>query len=244
MGRRVGMFSAGAASAVACLIADPPLDVIVYCETGSEHEDNERFIGDCEAAFGWQVKRLRNPKFADTWAVWEWKQYIGSHMGAPCTSLLKMAPRIAFQKPDDTKILGYTADRKDSNRAARLRKNFFEETFEFPLIDRGITKQGCLSLLERRGVAPPLTYAQGLPHANCIPCCKSESPAYWALIRKLWPDKFERMAKLARKLNNRMVVYKGERIWLEDLPEDVPTTQPVQPRCDFLCELADMETDQ
>ena len=44
--RTISWFSCGAASAVATKLmpdAEP-----VYCETGSEHPDNERFFFDCE----------------------------------------------------------------------------------------------------------------------------------------------------------------------------------------------------
>lgn len=47
--RTLSWFSAGAASAVATklMLAEAPCE-IVYCETGAEHPDNERFIADCE----------------------------------------------------------------------------------------------------------------------------------------------------------------------------------------------------
>ena len=60
VGRIISWFSCGAASAVATklLLSEKPerFDVrVVYCETGSEHPDNERFLADCENWFGQSV---------------------------------------------------------------------------------------------------------------------------------------------------------------------------------------------
>jgi hypothetical protein len=72
MSRLLGWFSCGAASAVAVKLtgAEP-----VYCEAGSEHPDNERFLADCERWFGAPVTRLRGG-YQDTWEVWEKRRYL------------------------------------------------------------------------------------------------------------------------------------------------------------------------
>lgn len=87
--RTISWFSCGAASAVATRRAKP--DVIAYCETGSEDEDNARFMDDCRAWFGQEITVLRNPDFVDTWEVWGKRKYISGIAGAPCTSELKKA---------------------------------------------------------------------------------------------------------------------------------------------------------
>lgn len=235
--RVVSWFSAGAASAVATKLVNP--DVIAYCETGSEHEDNARFLTDCEAWFGKVVTRLRNPKFADTWAVWEARKYISGIDGAPCTSELKIAPRLAFQLPDDVHVFGYTADSGDVALANTLRENWPDLNVQTPLIDRGLNKAACLAMLEHAGIRPPLVYSLGFPNANCIPCCKATSPAYWALVRKEFPLQFHRMAKLSRKLGARLARVEGERVFIDEVPVDQTTMEPLAPDCDFLCALAE-----
>ena len=244
------MFSAGAASAVACLLAEPKPDVIVYCDTGSEHEDNNRFIADCEAAFGWQVQRLRSKEYRNTWDVWERTRWLAGHKGARCSAELKRLPRLEFQRPGDTNIVGYTADPRDRNRAARMRKVMFEVPIETPLIDLGLTKAACLAVLERRGVRPPITYSMGFHNANCMPCVKAVSAGYWANVRKHMPAEFERMAKLSRELNVKLAYRKGcgpqvpraERyMFIDQIPASEPCTDAIAPRCDFLCELTDTE---
>lgn len=241
--RRVCWFSAGAASAVATKLSKP--DVIAYCETGSEDEDNARFIVDCERWFGQRVTRLRNTAYRDTWDVWEKRRYLAGISGAPCTGELKIKPRLAFQYPDDIHVFGYTADSSDVARADALREHWPDLRVETPLIDRGLTKAGCLAIIRTAGIKPPRVYEMGFPNANCIPCVKATSAAYWALVRQRFPERFERMAKLSRELGCRLTRINGERAFIDEIPEDHPVTEPIAPECDFLCAMAeqDMKTD-
>jgi hypothetical protein len=63
MTRLVCWFSAGAASAVATslTIAEHGHEdlVVAYCDPGSEHPDNARFLNDCERWFDHPITRLR-----------------------------------------------------------------------------------------------------------------------------------------------------------------------------------------
>lgn len=238
MTRLLSWYSCGAASAVATKLSG---GLPVYCETGSEHPDNARFLRDCEAWFGQSVTRLRSDEFPDTWSVWEKRRYIAGIEGAPCTSVLKIGPRLAFQHPLDVHVFGYTANRADVERAKRLRANYPELTIQTPLIDRGLTKEACLAMVERAGIKPPLTYAMGFPNANCIPCCKATSPAYWALVRRHFPAEFNRMALLSRELGARLCRLDGERAYIDEIPEGFPTVGAITPSCDFLCNLAEQD---
>lgn len=239
MSRKISWFSCGAASAVATKLSNP--DVIAYCDTGSEHEDNARFMRDCEKWFGKKVTTIKSPDFDDTWAVWEKRRYMAGIAGAPCTAELKVLPRHAFQEADDHHVMGYTADSRDVARANRFREHFHELTVEFTLIDRGLTKAACLDMVLRAGLELPVTYAQGFPNANCLPCVKAKSPAYWALVRKHYPEKFDRAAKLAREIGARLTEIKGERRFIDEIPEDWPTTEAIVPACDFLCAIAEAD---
>jgi 3'-phosphoadenosine 5'-phosphosulfate sulfotransferase (PAPS reductase)/FAD synthetase len=241
--RHISWFSCGAASAVATKLAlrEHENVVVAYCETGAEHEDNARFMADCEAWFGASVTRLRSDEYADTWDVWERTRWLAGINGARCTTELKVAPRLAFQRPHDVHVFGYTADAPDAARATRLRENYPEMSIVTPLIDRGITKQACLSMIKSAGITLPPLYALGFQNNNCLPCVKATSPAYWALVRKHFPEKFDRMAKLARELDVRLCRIDGERAFIDEIPADQPTTNPIQPSCDFLCHIAEMD---
>lgn len=239
MARILSWYSCGAASAVATKLV--PEAIPVYCETGAEHPDNARFMSDCEAWFGRLVTRLRSDEYEDTWDVWNKTRWLAGINGARCTTELKVGPRLAFQRPDDTHVFGYTFDKRDVSRATRLRDNYPEMTILTPLIDRKVTKAACLELVKNAGIELPPMYALGFHNNNCLPCVKATSPAYWALVRKQFPEKFERMSKLSRELGVRLCQLKGLRIFIDEIPLDQPTTNPIQPACDFLCHIAETE---
>jgi hypothetical protein len=208
---------------------------LAYCETGGEHPDNERFIVDCERWLDTSVVRLKSEDYADTWDVWTKRRYLAGINGAPCTSELKVGPRLAWQRPDDIHVFGYTNDNSDVKRAALLRENYPELTIRTPLITNKLDKRNCLALLDGAGIKLPPMYAMGFQNNNCIPCVKATSPAYWALVRQQFPDQFARMVKLSRELNVRLTRIKGDRRFIDEIPADHPTTNPIAPACDFLC---------
>jgi hypothetical protein len=239
MPRIVSWFSCGAASAVATKLTSP--DVIAYCDTGSEDFDNKRFLDDCEQWFGAKVLHLKNEKFTDTWDLWEKKKYLSGINGAPCTSELKIKPRLLFEMPDDIHVFGYTADSSDVKRAEALRENWPELNIRTPLIDMGLTKAACLAMIISAGIKPPRVYAMGFPNANCIPCVKATSPSYWALVRKEFPVEFKRMADMSRKFGVKLTRIGDDRAFIDEIKQDQDTTQPIAPDCDFLCSIAEQE---
>lgn len=241
--RRVRWFGCGAASAVAIALdlKEHPGGVIAYCETGAEHDDNERFLRDCEKWWGASVVRLRSEDYDDTWEVWEDRSYIAGNDGAPCTGELKVTPRMAFQFPDDIHVFGYTCDAADQTRAKRLATVFFEMIIENPLIERGLDKSACLALVQAAGITLPVMYLLGFPNNNCIPCPKATSPNYWAAMRRYFPGKFWRMARLSRRLDVRLTRINDIRIFIDEIPLDWPVLNITAPACDFLCHIAEQD---
>lgn len=237
--RRISHFSCGAASAVATKISRP--DEIWYADTGSEDKDNHRFFIECEKWFNKKIIVLKSDKYTDTWDVWEKRKYISGISGAPCTSELKIIPQTKHQRPDDVHIFGYTADSSDVRRAENFREHFPDLHIEVPLIDRGLTKAACIELVKKAGILPPRIYSLGFPNANCIPCCKATSPAYWSLVRKQYPIEFSRMSELSRRLKVTLARFKGKRVFIDEIPENHPTSNPIIPECDMLCHLAESE---
>jgi len=240
--QKIGWFSCGAASAVAVKLTDAQP---VYCDTGAEHPDNARFMEGCRIWFGRSAIRiLKSDEYENTWDVWEKTRWLAGIDGARCTVELKVKPRLAFASPHDIHVFGYTADGPDVARAKRLRDHYPELLVETPLIDRGLTKVACLAMLERAGIKPPVLYSLGFRNNNCIPCVKATSPSYWALVRKHFPEKFERMAKLSRELDVRLCRIDGERAFIDEIEEGHPTDDPLQPACDFLCHIAEQDFEE
>lgn len=237
--RVLSWFSCGAASAVAAKLM--PDSTLVYCATGAEHPDNKRYMMQCESWMGRKVTVIQSAEYADTWDVWEKTRWLAGINGARCTTELKVGPRLEFQRPDDTHVFGYTADGPDVDRAERLAANYPELKLRFPLIERGLKKDACLAIIQGAGIALPPMYAMGFQNNNCIPCVKATSAAYWALVRKQFPAQFQRMAVLSRDLGVRLARLNDERIFIDEIPHDHPTINPISPSCDFLCHLVEQD---
>lgn len=238
-------WSTGAASAVAAhlILRENPEALIVRCETANEDPDNLRFETDVMRMLGRSVTLLKSDEYESVWDVWEKRRYMCGPDGAACTIRMKVEPRLAFQRPTDIHVFGYTADARDVARFDLVKANFPEIMRRAPLIEQGITKAATLAMIERWGIALPRSYAMGFPNANCLQtgCVKATSANYWALYRERFPEQFARTAALARDIGKRLARINGERIFIEEIPADWPTIDPIVPACDFLCQIAEME---
>jgi 3'-phosphoadenosine 5'-phosphosulfate sulfotransferase (PAPS reductase)/FAD synthetase len=87
MSRVIAWFSCGVTSAVAAKLTleKYPDAVVAYCDTGSEHKDNVRFLKDCERWLGKKVQVLKSKKYKDIWDVFEKTKYLAGVNGARCT---------------------------------------------------------------------------------------------------------------------------------------------------------------
>lgn len=240
MSRVVVWFSAGAASAVAWkLSVDKYGDKVIaaYTDPGSEHPDNERFIRDCERWVGASVVRLKSDVYEDTWDVFEKTRFLNSPYGARCTTELKKVVRRQFQQPDDIQVFGYTTE--EQHRADRFRKENFEVILETPLIERGLTKDDCLALVARAGIELPAMYRLGYRNNNCIGCVKG-GMGYWNKIRDDFPEVFNRMAQVERRIGRSCV----NGTFLDELERGrghYPTEADIQ--CGLLCLSAEEDMD-
>jgi hypothetical protein len=241
-------FSCGAASAVATkltLISQPAENVlIVNAFIVEEHEDNRRFLSDCERWFGREVQVLRDAKYgASTDEVWRRKHYIKGLRGAPCSAALKRDLLASIALPGDVNIIGYT--REEEDRFSELQDRFPAETFAAPLIEKGLDKSDCLAMVERAGIDLPAMYRMGYPNANCIGCPKG-GQNYWQKIREDFPERFIQIQAIqddigpgAYFLRFRSGPRKGERMPLSELPAGRGNIgDEASFSCSFFCELS------
>jgi len=218
-------------------LQETPLE-IVYCHVQEEHPDNLRFKNDCEKWFGQEIKVIRNEKYnGSIYEVFEKTRYIVGVAGAPCTRLLKKEMRKEFERPGDRQVFGYTVEEQD--RVDRFIDANNDVNLWSILIDKGLTKQDCLAILQRAGIELPVMYKLGYQNNNCIGCVKG-GLGYWNKIRVDFPDQFNRMAEMEKKINAKILKHNGERIWLTDLPKDAgdyPTEQAIE--CGIFCQMAE-----
>lgn len=243
--RTIAWWSTGAASAIMArlILQENPETIIARCETNNEDPDNYRFEADVMRRLDRSVTLLQSSKYQSVWEVWQGERYMAGPNGASCTRAMKVRPRLAFQLPDDTHVFGYTADAHDNGRFEALKEHYPELIVRAPLIEHGITKASALAMVENWGIALPRSYAMGFPNANCLQtgCVKAASPNYWALYRKVFPDNFARTAAYSREIGARLAKIDGERVFIDEIPADWPTTNPISPACDFLCQLVEQD---
>ena len=112
--RIVCQFSCGAASAVATKLALAQYGdrcEIINAFLKNEHEDNRRFLADCEVWFGRKITVLRDEKYgADIVQVFRRKQFMKGIHGAPCSRELKRKLLDDWKQPGDVMVFGYTAN--------------------------------------------------------------------------------------------------------------------------------------
>jgi hypothetical protein len=104
------------------------------------------------------------------------------------------------------------------------------------LIAELLTKQDCFKIVEKAGIKLPLIYSLGYPNANCIGCVKSQSPTYWNLVRKTFPDVFEERAIQSRRIGCKLVKLKGKRIYLDELLETHKGGKIKSYECGIFCD--------
>ncbi len=236
--RTICWFSCGGTSAVAAKLAidQAPDAIVAYCDTGSEHEDNKRFLADCERWFGREILVLRSKKYVDIWDVFAKTRYLSGVKGARCTTELKKLVRRDFEQPDDVQVFGF--DASERHRAERFRQNNPEVTLWTPLIDSGLTKADCLEQLMKAGIELPAMYKLGYRNNNCIGCVKGQA-GYWNKIRKDFPATFERMAKTEREIG--AAICKTEKggkrqpIYLDELEESAGSYKDLEIVCGLFC---------
>lgn len=195
--RVVSRFSCGAASAVATKIAIERYGdavEVINAYVSKEHEDNRRFLADCERWFGRPITVVRDEKYgANPVNVWIAKRFIAGKDGAPCSKPLKGALLDRFNAPGVPIVLGFTVE-----EFKRLDKfidaNAGVEVIA-PLIEEGLTKDDCFQRIADAGIELPVPYRQGFKNSNCLDCPKG-GLWYWNHLRRHYPENFEEVARI------------------------------------------------
>lgn len=239
-------FSCGITSAVACKLAIEKYKnvKIYYIDISSAHEDNERFISDCEKWYGQKIIRIRSHKYKDQFDVIDKTGYVNGPDGARCTKVLKKDVRFYLEErlkpdlfePDRSQYLhqvhGFEFDVKEITRAIDYAIDYPYTNPIYPLIEQKLSKENCAFILQENGIELPEMYKLGYSNNNCIGCVKG-GKGYWNKIRVDFPDKFNQMSLLERKAKHSCI----KDIFLDELdPEDGRTPNPIIPNCSIVCE--------
>lgn len=198
-------FSAGATSAIALALAlvdnagKLPLRAL-YCETGSHHADNLRFLREVSEWLKCPIEIVRNHKYRDVDDVIEKERYLNGPDGAKCTQQLKIRVRKELQNAgSDLQVFGFHAGEMD--RAADYRQHWPEVRLACPLIGRNLFHDDCLAMLRDARIEIPEMYRMGYRNNNCPGCVKG-GKGYWNKVRIDFPHIFARRAKQERTIGH------------------------------------------
>jgi len=237
-------FSCGAASAVAAKLtvhkygSDHTVRIVNH-PIAEEDPDNRRFLEDVSKWIGQPIEIFASTDYPSCSAeeVWKRRKFMASRLGAPCTSHLKRFPGQEWErinKPDWV-VMGFTAEESDRHERFILT----ERGNVMPiLINAKLYKKDCFRIIQEAGIELPRMYQMGYPNANCIGCVKVTSPTYWNHVRRQHPEIFERRSKLSRELGCKLARVKGERVYLDELPENAVgnSMHSVSFECGIYCE--------
>lgn len=240
-------FSCGAASAVALRLTVERYGRervrAVNSPIAEEDPDNRRFLADVSAWAGVPIEIASNPAFPSGSAVdvWEQRQMVsilvpGKGSICPATQELKKEARYEWEREHkpDWHVLGFTAEEEHRHKRFVLTER---ENVLPVLIEGGWTKDDCFLAIQAAGIKLPRVYLEGFPNANCLGCGLATSPAYWNLLRRVRPAVFQARAEQSRRLGAKLVRHKGERIFLDELPETARGRAiPPMPECGLFCE--------
>ena len=254
-------FSCGATSAVAGWLTCRDYDTeVIYADTASEHPDNMRFLLDCEEKLfnGQKVKILKSSKYFDIFDVFERHRFLSGPAGAKCTTEMKKKPirdYLGSRIMTELQVFGY--DTGEAGRIERFRQNNPEVNLKLPLIERGLSKADCLSILIDKGIELPAMYKLGYSNSNCIGCVKG-SLKYWAAIKIDFPEIFDWYAKFERQIgaelpdgtrkggaiNKRYVKGERVRVFLDELPDDIKPGRDLDISCGYSCGQQELFTNE
>ena len=230
---KVCWFSTGISSFVACYLSKG-IDKIIYTHVSDQHPDSLRFLHDCERLLGREIEIIQSDSYKSVEDVILRERYINGPTGAKCSKVLKKEVRQrweALNPGSHIYVWGY--DVTEKHRADRTMEILPYHNHEFPLIEKGITKQDCHGIAKELGLKRPIMYDMGYSNNNCIGCVKG-GKGYWNKIRKDFPEVFESRAKLERMLGRRIMT----RCSLDELkPNEGRMEDEIMEDCGILCQL-------
>lgn len=219
------------------------VDEWIYIDISDQHSDSLRFIKDCEKAIGKEIQILQSKEYR---SVEECVKVFGGFRNpgngfAPCTNWLKKRVRKDWEENHKDFELTYVCgfDLKEKNLAERTIEANPQAEHEFPLIDKGLSKEEVHGMFERTfDFDRPMMYELGYPNNNCIGCVKG-GIGYWNRIRKDFPEVFDSRAKLERLVGHSMLKdSKGNPIYLDELdPNRGNMNTEIFPDCGIMCYL-------
>jgi hypothetical protein len=196
--RHIVMWSGGITSwAVARMVVErhgADAVTFLFADTNAEDEDLYRFNEEAAAMLGGQIVRVADPQERDPWDVFDDKQYIGNTRIAQCSHILKQDPTrkwVAENTTPDTAVLYIGMDWTEPHRIPGNRAKWAPWRVEYPLTEPPYRDKDFWQEEARRaGLEPTRMYELGFSHANCGGGCVKAGQGQWALLLKVFPERY------------------------------------------------------
>lgn len=202
-------FSGGVTSAVACKIAIDLYGkencISLFIDTKNEDEDTYRFMKDCEKWFGISIDTLSAipEKYKSIQEVWIKHLGLNFANGAICSSELKRAVRLKWQRENDYGFQVFGFDIDEPKRAKAMTLNYPTANAIYPLLLHGLNKEMCIEILKDAGIEIPRAYKWGFRNNNCLGTgCVQGGIGYWQHMKKVKPENFDAMAEMEHYLTD------------------------------------------
>ncbi|WP_142018704.1 phosphoadenosine phosphosulfate reductase domain-containing protein [Chryseobacterium aquifrigidense] len=200
-------FSGGVTSAVAIYLCIQIFGLdrcrIIFIDTKNEDDDTYRFLKDCEKWYGKNIEWLSNEEYDNIEEVWYKYKGLNFAHGAICSSELKRAVRLYFEKHNYFVMQDFGFDIKEPKRAENMTNNYPNSKCVYPLLMFGWSKKRCIEELQNEGIKIPRAYEWGFHNNNCLKTgCVQGGIGYWQLYGRTFPDRFYRMAEIEHELTS------------------------------------------
>ena len=209
--KHIIMFSGGAASAfIAKWVVDKygkENTILFFTDTLWEDEDNIRFMNDISKFIGVDITRVVDGRTPED--VFFESKYLGNSRFAQCSIDLKVKQTLIFLEElvgkDIEPILYFGIGKQESHRADSLTDHYKE----FPITP--IEVRFPLLLPENEFINPkyviqnqwniklPRMYDLGFSHANCAGRCVRAGLHHYALLYKVWRDKYQKQEDMEER---------------------------------------------
>jgi len=147
------------------------------------------------------ISNLPNEKYTCIQDVWRKYKSLNVATGAICSSELKRAVRLKFEKENeyDYQVFGFDID--EPKRAKSLKANYEKAKPIFPLLMFAYSKLDCFEVLGKAGIEIPQMYKLGYHNNNCFKTkCIQGGFGYWQKAEVEDTPAFDAMADMEWEL--------------------------------------------
>lgn len=209
--RKFISFSGGVESSTMCVLFGNNADAI-FCDTGAEHKPIYRRIDLVE---NWVqnnirkdfiIHRIKNKKYGSLTDYIIKQKFLPNFNARYCTRMFKIEPIDEFLEQFKDEVvelmIGLNADEIEQRTGNHGNKKFVK--YSYPLVDNGINRNGCKTILNRVDLLPefPVYMRRG----GCKNCYFKSKKEYEAMAL-LAEDEFKEVEDMEEKIQDKREDY-------------------------------------